>query len=158
MPYHTPERKTEQALKNYFPQVLGYEIGGVQFVTRFCNAVLTEPRVEIAATDVSPFLTTSDVQTGLWNVTLTIKVVTHYEKEVDAVEHDNLVGNLVDKLLIIDANGQDALENEINGAQLEEYFYVFKATLTSRRNNVEDHSIVTEQDVEMLVRMVSQTD
>jgi len=152
MPWHTPERKAEQALKLYFQTVLGYELTGVQFTTRFSNAVLTEPRVEIYCTDCEPWEMEGSPYTGNWKLTITLKIVSHYAEAVDAEAHDNIVGNLLDQLLIVDENGNESASAEINATQNEADLTVLLVDVGTRSNAVEEHSLVTEQELVLYVK------
>ena len=153
MPWHTPERKSEQALKLYLETVLGYEISGVQVATRFSNVPLTEPRIEIVVEKCSPHPEDAQYYTGSWTVSGTIKVVSHYETSVDAEAHDNILGVILDNLIIVDENGNDAAVSEINATQNEEAFTVQLFNLGERTNDIEDHSLVSVQSFSMLINV-----
>ena len=151
MPWHTPERKTEQALKLYFESVLGYELSGVQICTRFGNLEKTEPRIEIACESCEPYPAGVQVHTGTWLVNAKITVYSHFQKDVDAEAHDNIIGSLLDNLLVSDENGNDAAAAEINATQNESAFTVQEIEIKGRTNRVEEHSIVTEQELELII-------
>ena len=153
MPWQTPERKTEQALKLYMETILGYELDGVQIVTRFSNAELTEPRIEIVAERCTPYPEDAQYYTGSWMVSGEIRVISHYEKSVDAEAHDNILGNILDNLLILDENGNDAAATQINATQNESNFTVQLVNLGERTNEVNDHSLVSVQGFEMLINV-----
>lgn len=151
MSWHTPERKTEQALKLYLQTVLDYEIEGVQIVTRFGNAVMTEPRIEIFCPSCLPWPANIAPYSGNWQVECTIKVVSHYDSGVDAEAHDELVGNLMDVFLITDGTN-DAATAEINATQLESDLTVIQVNIGERSCTVEEHSIITEQKLELYIQ------
>lgn len=152
MPWHTPERKTEQALKTYFDTVLGYELAGVQIATRFSNTNLTEPRIEIYCTDCQPWEEEPAAYTGNWKLNVTLKVVSHYDgDQADAEAHDNIIGNLLDKLLITDG-GADAAASEINATQFEADINIQLVDIGTRTNLVEEHSLVTEQELVVYIQ------
>ena len=153
MPYHTPERKCEQALKLYFQTILGYELQGWQVVTRFGNEDLTEPRIEIYCPDCEPWEDEVSAYTGNWAVTCMIKMVSHYEKGVDAVAHDLVSGSLLDSLMLADTdNGENATAAEINLTQLEEDLTVLLVEIKTRTNSVDEHSLITEQELVLYVK------
>jgi len=150
MPWHTPERKTEQALKLYFQAVTGWELDGVQIATRFSNAALTEPRIEIVAESCQPWEGDVQYYTGNWSVNVKISVHTHYEKNVDAEAHDNLVGSLLDVLLVGDG-ASDKLVEEINKTQVDSDFTAQLIDIGARSNMVEDHTMKTEQELVVMM-------
>jgi len=154
MSWNTPERKVENALRIYFATVLGYELNGVQVITRFSNAEKTEPRLEIFCESCEPYPEDVEVQTGDWLISCKLKIVSHYESGIDAVAHDEIAGSLLDTLLIADENGANNAYSEINNTQLEEDVYVMGLWIKERVNNVEEHSLITEQAIELIV-MVS---
>lgn len=152
MSWHTPERKTEQALKLYFQTVLGYELDGVQIATRFSNTDLTEPRIDIFCESASPYPSEAEVHTGNWLVTVKIEVVSHYASGTDAVSHDEICGHLLDKLIMIDdVTGADVTVDQINATQFEEEFTIQFLEIKDRTNRIEEHSLVTEQEIEMII-------
>ena len=156
MPWHTPERKTEQALKTYFQAVLGYELEGVQFATRFSNSDLTEPRVEIYSSACRPWSEEISPYSGNWAVDITLKVVSHYDGDnVDAEAHDRIVGNLLDQILITD-DGEEAAAKEINATQFESDLQVILVDVGERTNITEDHSLVTEQALVLYIKPSNQ--
>ena len=148
MSWHTPERKTEQALLDYLSAVEGNEFAGVQFLTRFSNAEKTEPRIEIVVEKARPDISDAQIHTGNWVCEATMKVISHYESEVDAETHDEIVGQLLDKLLISDA-GADAAAEQINATQTDENFTCFDVRIGDRTNSVDEHSVITEQSIEI---------
>jgi len=153
MPYHTPERKTEQALKAYFAILLEYELQDWQVTTRFSNTELTEPRIEIYCPECEPWEEDANAYTGNWAVTCNIKVVSHYESGVDATAHDIVSGNLLDSLMLADATtGESATAAEINLTQLEEDLTVLLVDIGTRTNSVEEHSLITEQELVLYVK------
>jgi len=152
MPYHTPERKTEQALKNYFAAVLGYELQGVQISTRFSNTELTEPRIEIISPACRPWSEEAGPFTGNWAVDCTLKVVTHYASGTDDSTHDDYVGYLLDNLMVVDSNGDEATAAEINATQFEADFTVIVVDIGERTNTIEEHSLVTEQELVLYIQ------
>ena len=153
MPWHTPERKTEQALKRYFETVLGFELEGVQLATRFSNVKLTEPRVDIVARGVEPEIELGEYQTGNWVVAVMLRVVSHYERDVDAENHDEILGNIVDKLIMItdDEPRQDATADEINKTLDENYLTVRQVDVMGRTTETAEQQIITEQAVEITI-------
>lgn len=153
MPWHTPERKCEQALKRYFETVLGYELDGVQIATRFSNADLVEPRIEIFCPDCEPWADDTAPYSGNWKVSCTLKIVSHYDGDnTDAEAHDAIVGNLLDQLIIVGDNGQDAAASEINATQDEAYITVILVDVGTRTNMTEEHSLITEQELVLYIQ------
>ena len=152
MPYHTPERKTEQALKLYFETVLGYELEDVQITTRFSNTEMTEPRIEIYCPACRPWDEVSSPYSGNWAVDCVLKVVTHYEPSVDDEAHDNIAGNLLDNLMVVDGDGNEATASEINATQDESDFTVIVVDIGERTNEVEEHSLVTQQALTLYIQ------
>ena len=153
MPNHTPERKTEQALKLYFATILGYELQGWQVTTRFSNTELTEPRIEIFCPDCEPWEDLTSAYTGNWAVTCMIKLVSHYDSGVDAEAHDVVSGNLLDSMMLADATtGASAFAQEINLTQLESDLTVLEVDIKTRTNSVEEHSLITEQELVLYVK------
>lgn len=150
--WHTPERKVEQALKTYLQTVAGTEFDGVQIVTRFSNLALTEPRIEIVCEDLAPWPTVEDSQsdTGNWQCTVNISVLSHYEKDVDATAHDELAGQVMDKLILTDGTS-DALADEIEKTQVDADITIFDAWRGERKNSVEGHTLKTEQSMVLLM-------
>jgi len=153
MPWNTPERKAEQALKQYFETVLGYELQGVQIATRFSNTELTEPRIEIYCEAAEPWEDLANGYTGNWKLTTQVKVVSHYATGADAVAHDEIMGNLLDNLMLVDATtGESALASEINKTLFEADLTMIIVNITARTNSVDEHSLITEQELELYVK------
>jgi hypothetical protein len=153
MPYHTPERKCEQALKLYFATILEYELQGWQVVTRFGNEVKTEPRIEIYCPDAEPWEEEANAYTGNWAVTCMIKMVSHYEEGVDAEAHDIVSGNLLDSLMLADTTtGASAAAAQINLTQFEADLTVLLVDIKTRTNSIEEHSLITEQELVLYVK------
>ena len=151
MSWHTPERKTEQALQLFFATVLGYELTGVQIATRFSNTELTEPRLEIACETCTPYPEGMQVDTGNWLMGVRISVHSHYESGTDAEAHDEIIGNLLDVLLTADSDGNNNTVAQINLTQGENDFTVQELEVKERSNRVEEHSLITEQEIEMII-------
>ena len=151
MSWHTPERKTEAAMQLYFATVLGYELTGVQIATRFSNDELTEPRIEIVCENCVPYPEGMQVDTGNWLMTVRVSVYSHYETSVDAEAHDEIIGNLLDVLLVGDSDGNNTTVAQINLTQGESDFTVQELEVKERSNRVEDHSLITEQELEMII-------
>ena len=152
MPWHTPERKAEQALKTYFDTVLGYELTGVQIATRFSNLELTEPRIEIYCSECEPWDIDASPYSGNWKCNISLKVVSHYEPSVDASAHDEIVGNLLDKILCVDEDGNEATASEINATQFESDLTVLAVDVGLRTNSTNEHSLITEQELVLYVK------
>ena len=154
MPWHTPERKAEQALKLYFETVLGYELDGVQIATRFSNVALTEPRIELYCELAEPWEEDVNPYSGNWKLTLQMKVVSHYDESgTDATAHDNIVGNLLDKLMLKDeTTGEDATASEINATQFEADLTMLAVDVGARTNEIDEHSLVTQQELMLYVK------
>ena len=151
MSWHTPERKTEQALLRYLQTAEGSEFDGVQWHTRFCNKIKTEPRIEIICEACEPDINEAEMHTGNWTCSVEITVVSHYEEGVDATAHDEIAGQIADKLFITDA-GSDALASEINKTQGDEDFKAQWYLLKTRTNTIQEHSVVTVQELEITMR------
>ena len=160
MPWHTIERKVEDALKTYFQTVLTYEIADAQFVTRFSNEDLTEPRIEIYCPACRPFNEEVGPYSGNWEVDCIIKVVSHYDQSgTEAEAHDNIMGNLVDKILVVDDNGNEAFASQVNATLFDVDLQVIQLMrLGERTNSIEEHSLVTEQELSVLVMPSNQGD
>ena len=159
MPWHTPERKCEQALKTYLETVLSYEIAGVQIATRFSNADLTEPRIEIFCGSCQPWEEATTPYTGNWMCEVTLRVVSHYAPGVDAVTHDNYVGELLDKFLLRDdVTGAEAATTEINATLYDVDLELIQLDVGARTNTTDEHSLVTEQELVLYVKPSNQGD
>jgi hypothetical protein len=150
--WHTPERKVEQALKTYLQTVAGTEFDGVQIVTRFSNLALTEPRIEIVCEELAPWPDVEELEhdTGNWRCSVNISVVSHYDKDVDAEAHDELAGQVMDKLIISDGSS-DALTAEIGKTQIDSDITIFDVWRGERKNSVEGHTLKTEQSMVLLM-------
>lgn len=154
MAWHTPERKAEQALQRYLQSIAGTEFDGVQFVTRFSNKTKAEPRIEITCEDCEATLADHKPDPGIWDCRIKVTIVSHYALDIDAVTHDELAGQVADKL-ILDEN-VTTLAAEIMKTQDDEDFNVFQTRRGNRTNRIEEHSLVTEQ--ELVMRAICQRD
>jgi hypothetical protein len=81
---------------------------------------------------------------------MSIKCISHYERGVDAAAHDDIMGAVLDKLLVTDGTS-DALTAEINATSTGEDFTVQDVVLKDRTNSIQEHSLVTEQKLEMYI-------
>jgi hypothetical protein len=148
--WHTPERKTEQAFKVYLETLLADDIQGVQVATRFSNVALSEPRIEIVADRVIPTEQDAEYYTGNWSVSLALKVITHYESGVDAVTHDDLMGKILD-VLMVSESGQDVLVDQLNQTQDDTDFTAQQIDIGQRTNSIDGHSLVTVQELTVMM-------
>ena len=147
MSVHTPERKIEQALKRYLETVAGTEFAGVLFVTRFNNLVLTEPRIEIVCAYCNDWPENSSVESdsGDWQCEVSITVKSRYEKDVDAVAHDEIAGQVADKIIT------PTLVADIMATQTDEDITVFDAWRGGRSNSIDGKSLKTEQKLTVFI-------
>jgi hypothetical protein len=144
MPWHSPERKTEQAFKALFSSVEDVALKGVQIATRFCGVVKALPQVQIVCDRAAPWIK-GDVITGNWRVAVRVIVRTRYEKAEDATAHDDLAAVVSDVLFTSD------IVASLNAVTSDEDFTAVLFTPGDRSNSVQEKDYETEMTGELLM-------
>lgn len=139
MPYHTPESKTEEALKRYLQGELAEgELAGVQVVTRFAGDDLVPPMLSILAANCEP-MTPEDFQhlVGNYRLQVVLTLASHY-KEHSATQHDAFVGAVADALY------KNDLQTTLTALMEGEEATFLSLTPGARKNTVDGHEQITE--------------
>lgn len=117
-PYHTTQRKVEDALARYLATKAGTGLAAYTVYKGASMGTLSTPRVEITAGEAEPERI-ADTITGNWRVTATVAVVSHKDDR-SRTQHAAACGEWGDALF------QDDIVSVINTAEASYQFKVFQ--------------------------------